>query len=394
MAPLFKSSPIEPPPFSFTRFFTMAEICRGVVTEKPSSASADSSSHAARSEGDANRRLKLVAGVRTVGNNNGLKKARLNISPASFSRSADVVKPSSADGEPNPKFGVASVCGRRREMEDTVAIHPSFTDLDDNQTSNTHYFGVYDGHGCSHVARMCKDRLHLLVREELNMNEWKMTMEQSFRRMDAEVVTGNKQGDCRCEVHGSESYGVGSTAVVAVVTPEKIVIANCGDSRAVLCRNGRAVALSNDHKPDRPDELSRIQDVGGRVLYWDGARVCGVLAMSRAIGDDYLKPYVICEPEVTITDRTTEDDCLILASDGLWDVVSNATACGLARMCLKGNRPSAEMKSPPVNDVSGYENCDPTCSNASLLLTKLALARRSMDNVSVVVIDLRKNGSL
>lgn len=108
-------------------------------------------------------------------------------------------------------------------------------------------------------------------------------------------------------------------------------------------------------------------------------------------GDNYLKPYVSCEPEVTITDRTSEDDFMILASDGLWDVVSNETACGLAKMCLKGNGPSAEMKSPPMNDASEYENCDRACLDASLLLTKLALARRTMDNVSVVVIDLRNN---
>lgn len=76
-------------------------------------------------------------------------------------------------------------------------------------------------------------------------------MEQSFSRMDEEVKAWNEQaisGDCRCELHAPESYGVGSTAVVAVVTPDKIVVANCGDSRAVLCRNGKAVPLSNDHK--------------------------------------------------------------------------------------------------------------------------------------------------
>lgn len=59
-------------------------------------------------------------------------------------------------------------------------------------------------------------------------------------------------------------------------------------------------------------------------------------------GDNYLKPYVSCEPEVTITDRTPEDDCLILASDGLWDVVSNETACGVALM--------PERESPRASD--------------------------------------------
>ncbi|KAI3811565.1 hypothetical protein L1987_21290 [Smallanthus sonchifolius] len=399
----------------------MAEICYGVVGEKEVLSSGESISRAARRKRMEISKYNFVSGV---GNDNGFKKARLTISPASISRGCDVTVDNRGfleskleedrgdvakgvttratmgsggfvDGEASPKFGVASVCGRRREMEDAVAIHPSFVDIDDDQTSNMHYFGVYDGHGCSHVARRCKARLHMLVKEELNKNEWKNTMERSFRRMDEEVTAWNEQainGDCRCELHAPESYGVGSTAVVAVVTPEKIVVANCGDSRAVLCRNGEAVPLSTDHKPDSPEELHRIQAAGGKVLYWDGARVCGVLAMSRAIGDGYLKPYVTCEPEVTITDRTTEDECLILASDGLWDVVSNETACGLVSLCLKGNRPSAEMKCPPANEVSEYENCDRACSNASLLLTKLALARGSADNVSVVVVDLRKNG--
>ncbi|XP_042030021.1 probable protein phosphatase 2C 8 [Salvia splendens] len=56
---------------------------------------------------------------------------------------------------------------------------------------------------------------------------------------------------------------------------------------------------------------------------------------SHEWGDSYLKPYVIPEPEVTVTDRTAEDECLILASYGLWDIVSDQTACGVARMCLQ-----------------------------------------------------------
>lgn len=110
-------------------------------------------------------------------------------------------------------------------------------------------------------------------------------------------------------------------------------------------------------------------------------------------GDNYLKPYVISEPEVTITERTDEDECLILASDGLWDVVSNETACGVARMCLQSRRPPSPAGSPG-NDITvtgAGESSDKACSDASILLTKLALARRSTDNVSVVVVDLRRD---
>lgn len=108
------------------------------------------------------------------------------------------------------------------------------------------------------------------------------------------------------------------------------------------------------------------------------------------LGDNYLKPYVSCEPEVTITDRSADDDCLILASDGLWDVVSNDTACGVARMCLKGRAVTSSVTPLENSEGGAGENSDKACSDASMLLTKLALARRSSDNVSVVVIDLRK----
>ncbi|KAF7831040.1 protein phosphatase 2C 37-like [Senna tora] len=298
-----------------------------------------------------------------------------------------------------PKYGVTSVCGRRRDMEDAVSVHPSFCQEKGENHKEFHYFGVFDGHGCSHVATICKDRLHEIVKEKVGGSredlEWKSTMEQSFARMDEEVQNWsqtNQSSTCRCELQTPHCDAVGSTAVVTVVTPDKIIVSNCGDSRAVLCRNGVAIPLSSDHKPDRPDELLRVQAAGGRVIYWDGPRVLGVLAMSRAIGDNYLKPYVISEPEVTVTDRTDDDECLILASDGLWDVVSNDTACGVVRMCLKVQNPPSPPGSPGTDMAvcSAADGSDKACSDASILLTKLALARHSTDNVSVVVVDLRR----
>lgn len=106
-------------------------------------------------------------------------------------------------------------------------------------------------------------------------------------------------------------------------------------------------------------------------------------------GDNYLKPYVISEPEVTVTERKDEDECLILASDGLWDVVSNETACGVVRMCLKAQKPPSPPGSPGADVAT--DGSDRACSDASILLTKLALARHSSDNVSVVVVDLRRD---
>ncbi|KAJ7960155.1 Protein phosphatase 2C-like protein [Quillaja saponaria] len=331
------------------------------------------------------------SGVNPKQKTNGILIEKQSASLCLTSMSGDTENESIQD---YPKFGVTSVCGRRREMEDAVSVHPSFCH-DQNIGNDFHFYGLFDGHGCSHVATMCKDKLHEIVKEEVERGEgleWEDAMENSFVRMDEEVTNwtkGEQSSSCRCELQTPHCDAVGSTAVVAVVTPDKVVVSNCGDSRAVLCRNGVAVPLSSDHKPDRPDELLRVEAAGGRVIYWDGPRVLGVLAMSRAIGDNYLKPYVIPEPEVTVTNRTAEDECLILASDGLWDVVSNDTACGVVRMCLRAQK----TMSPGSDVVEGCaaESSDKACSDASILLTKLALARHSTDNVSVVVVDLKRN---
>ncbi|XP_042467014.1 probable protein phosphatase 2C 30 [Zingiber officinale] len=308
-----------------------------------------------------------------------------------------------------PRYGISEFCGRRREMEDAVSVRPDFLRRDDLTLGKHHFFGVFDGHGCSHVATLCRDRMHEFVAEDvmaLGLNNalphtvWKGTIERSFARMDAETANGDgvrPSPGCRCELQPPKSDHVGSTAVVAIVSRTHIVVANCGDSRAVLCRNGVPIPLSFDHKPDREDELLRIEAAGGRVIYWDGARVFGVLAMSRAIGDNCLKPFVIPDPEVTVTERDDGDECLILASDGLWDVLSNETACNIARMCLngggvRGEAAETDTASRSEDDDEELGDCggvDAACSDAALLLTKLALARQSADNISVVVVDLR-----
>ncbi|XP_015068293.1 protein phosphatase 2C 51-like [Solanum pennellii] len=281
--------------------------------------------------------------------------------------------------------GSISLIGRRREMEDAVAIYPCFFSEGGGGSSRRYdYFGVYDGHGGSRVANVCRDFLHRLVIQQVSEGEdydgksinWERVMTESFRKMDEKV---NKEG--------AEMATIGSTAVVAVVGVEEFVVANCGDSRAVLSRAGVAVPLSIDHKPDRPDELDRIENSGGKVINWNGQRVLGVLATSRSIGDMYLKPYVIPDPEVIVSKRSDEDEFLILASDGLWDVIPNDVACDVTRRSLNGQtfRRCDQQTKSYKRDEGVKESL---AARAASFLAELAIARGSRDNISVIVVDL------
>lgn len=178
----------------------MAEICCGVVSDSEATTSCETSSRTARRRRMEIRRFKFVTGVvaSDTEENERPKRQKLEAYPTSFSRDwenalencvsdegemrdqqqtkvengrskrKDVVLPSeslstlplttaSLDPNSNPKYGVSSVCGRRRDMEDAVAVHPSFFRQNfETAADELHYFGVYDGHGCSHVSSKSK----------------------------------------------------------------------------------------------------------------------------------------------------------------------------------------------------------------------------------------------
>ncbi|PIN20518.1 Serine/threonine protein phosphatase [Handroanthus impetiginosus] len=284
--------------------------------------------------------------------------------------------------------GTISVIGRRREMEDAVAVELGFLKRGEKRYD---FFGVYDGHGGWRVAQSCGEMLHKMLRNVLEEEsggevDWERVMAAGFKRMDEEVKKS-----------GAAVATTGSTATVAVIGEEEVVVANCGDSRAVLWRSGCAVQLSEDHKPDRPDELERIEQIGGKVINWNGQRVLGVLATSRSIGDEYLKPFVISEPEVKVIKRTDADEFLILASDGLWDVVSNNVACQVVRRCLDGKIKRNSQLPIFQDNIPGGTPFDEImnqsrAAEAAAVLAELAIARGSGDNISVIVVGLKSFG--
>ncbi|KAM5547314.1 protein phosphatase 2C 77 [Rosa sericea] len=315
-----------------------------------------------------------------------------------------------------PFWGYTSIRGGRPEMEDDVAVIPRLlqipiqmvVDDSDDMSQNpsqltAHFFGVYDGHGGCQVANYCRERVHSALVEEIEIakaglnestgeswqEQWKEAFTNCFMKIDAEVG-GAPKGTHSSNTSASEdslkpiaAETVGSTAVVAVVCPTHIIVANCGDSRAVLYRGRVAMPLSVDHKPDREDEYERIEAAGGKVIQWDGSRVFGVLAMSRSIGDRYLKPSIIPDPEIMFVSREKEDECLILASDGLWDVITNEEACDIAR------RRILVWHKKYGDTVERGEGADPAAEAAAVYLSRLAIQKGSKDNITVVVVDLK-----
>ncbi|MCD9639831.1 hypothetical protein HAX54_024576 [Datura stramonium] len=307
-----------------------------------------------------------------------------------------------------PLWGFTSVCGRRPEMEDALATVPRFLRIPlqmlvgnrvpDGMTRclshlTAHFFGVYDGHGGSQVANYCRDRVHTVLAEELqtimaNLNDesirqscqdqWKNAFTNCFLKVDDEIGGAGNHDAVAPET-------VGSTAIVAIVCSSHIIVANCGDSRAVLCRGKEPMALSVDHKPNREDEYARIEAAGGKVIQWNGHRVFGVLAMSRSIGDRYLKPWIIPDPEVMFIPRTKDDECLILASDGLWDVMTNEEVCDLARRRIL----LWHKKNGVTLPLERGQGIDPAAQAAAECLSNRALQKGSKDNITVIVVDLK-----
>ncbi|KAF7289545.1 PAN2-PAN3 deadenylation complex subunit PAN3 [Mycena kentingensis (nom. inval.)] len=154
-----------------------------------------------------------------------------------------------------------------------------------------------------------------------------------------------------------------SAAVFVPPTTARRVLycANAGDARGVLCRGGMAVRLTYDHKASDEQEAKRIRDAGGCVT---SGRVNGVLAVTRSLGDYSVKDFVIGAPYTTETELCDDDEFLILACDGLWDVMTDQTAVDLIHAI-------------------------PDAQDASHVLLKGALNAHTSDNVTILVIRFR-----
>ncbi|CAN1331793.1 Probable protein phosphatase 2C 10, partial [Linum perenne] len=142
----------------------------------------------------------------------------------------------------------------------------------------------------------------------------------------------------------------GSTAVTAIlINGQRLLVANVGDSRAVLSRGGQAVQMSTDHEPST--ERSSIEDRGGFVSNMPGdvPRVNGQLVVSRAFGDKSLKSHLRSDPDVREANIDNSTDILILASDVLWKVMSNQEAVDIAKKSRNPHKVARQLTTEAVH---------------------------------------------
>uniref|UniRef100_A0A3Q2Y842 Protein phosphatase 1B n=1 Tax=Hippocampus comes TaxID=109280 RepID=A0A3Q2Y842_HIPCM len=244
----------------------------------------------------------------------------------------------SAHGDGNGlRYGLSSMQGWRVEMEDA---HTAVVGLPHGLTDWS-FFAVYDGHAGSRVANYCSGHLleHILSGGAEfssgpgSVEGVKDGIRAGFLKIDEYMRSFS---DLRQGLDRS-----GSTAVCVLLSPSHLYFINCGDSRAVLSRDNKVGFSTQDHKPCNPREKERIQKAGGSVMI---QRVNGSLAVSRALGDyDYkcvdgkgpTEQLVSPEPEVCVLERAAEgDEFVVLACDGIWDVMSNEELCEFVRSRL------------------------------------------------------------
>jgi serine/threonine protein phosphatase PrpC len=248
-------------------------------------------------------------------------------------------------GVVNKKVGIFS-CQNKRKCQEDRFYHGS--------VDGGEWYAVYDGHGADQygdtISHFLQENLHDYFHQASGSIHERMM--QAFKNADDnEYVQYYKKA--------------GSTASVVYIKDTIAYFAHVGDSRALLEACGMVAFATEDHKPLRCDEKERIENAGGVISF---GRVDGKLAVSRAIGDHrYDKKVVISEPEYTEIPLTQHHKFLVVASDGLWDTVSNEDVADIL-----------DRQQDKIQDMN----------ELAKMLVDLAIERGSTDNITVMVVDL------
>uniref|UniRef100_A0A7S1XG84 PPM-type phosphatase domain-containing protein n=1 Tax=Compsopogon caeruleus TaxID=31354 RepID=A0A7S1XG84_9RHOD len=248
----------------------------------------------------------------------------------------------SSDYRPSVYGGVSATSGKRGEdrMEDRHIIAERLTGLPDH-----HLYGVFDGHGGQTCAQFVSDLLPAAI------VRWWCQPEAS---PDSCLCRAFEDTDSAYgETHGTGPDSSGSTGIVAFVVKDLIYVANIGDSRCVLASSTGVRDLSAPHLPSNPMERAMVEARGG---YIHNDRVNGLLMITRAFGDFSAKPAICATPEIISTRLGPQDEFIILASDGLWDVVSSEEAVRLVRSTVRVPEMAAKRLALKALELGSSDN--------------------------------------
>jgi serine/threonine protein phosphatase PrpC len=226
--------------------------------------------------------------------------------------------------------------------------------LNFNSDPDNALFCLFDGHGGGEVSKFLQDNFPKHMKESLPINSenYAEKLKSLFLKLDNIIKDNN-------------FYQVGATACVVYITKENgkkiLYCANVGDTRCTLIKTYKSFRLSYDDRASDENEYNRIIKEGGVVF---GGRVYGQLMLSRAFGDWELKSYgVSCEPHVVKINIENDDRYVVIASDGVWDVLEDEDV--------------HELSKPANNSLD-------LCRN----IMKNTVEKGSMDNISCFVIEL------
>ncbi|RCV13570.1 hypothetical protein SETIT_2G355800v2 [Setaria italica] len=292
--------------------------------------------------------------------------------------------------------------GRKGINQDAMLVWDGFGGEDDVVLC-----GVFDGHGPhGHlVARRVRDALPLRLMSAVRASKagldmpaaaWRKAFARAYKAMDKDLRS-HATLDCFCS---------GSTGVTVLKLGSDLYMANIGDSRAVLGSRDAAaggmvaVQLTVDLKPDVPSEAERIKKCRGRVFaLQDEPEVPRVwlpfddapgLAMARAFGDFCLKDYgVISVPEFFHWSLSEKDQFVILASDGVWDVLSNQEAVDIVSSSPSRSKAAKSLVEAATREwktkypTSKIDDCAVVCLYLDGKMDHERDSTASMDNMSL-----------
>lgn len=271
--------------------------------------------------------------------------------------------------------------GARWTMEDTYVVE-----------NGGRFVAVFDGHGGADVSVTLKNELFEIYTKELAKKHRKEQNEYGAKRNKTPSQASHiaaltdaleKVEDMVIQRDDMEYQGSTAVCVVTHVADDgarTLLSANVGDSRAILSRSGHAIDLTRDHKPNDEQERERITAMGEEIEWDTYGQVYRVrdLSLSRAIGDRFAKPVVTSEPEILSYPISDDgDEFILLASDGLWDVMSSQEVVDFVHENLKFHPELA--------------TADEKHRYMATVVANEALERGSADNVCVVLVWLNED---